>query len=52
MCGIFGIIGDSNTTHLLMQGLKRMEYRGYDSSGLAILNGSMEVYKTVSRIRD
>ena len=30
MCGIFGIIGDSNATKLLMHGLKRMEYRGYD----------------------
>ena len=45
MCGIFGIIGELNTTELLMQGLKRMEYRGYDSSGICLVNGRTLVRK-------
>ena len=40
MCGIFGIIGEPNATTLLMQGLKRMEYRGYDSSGICIVDNN------------
>ncbi|MED5272524.1 MAG: glutamine--fructose-6-phosphate transaminase (isomerizing) [Candidatus Thermoplasmatota archaeon] len=40
MCGIFGMVGDANTTKLLMQGLKRMEYRGYDSSGICIVDNN------------
>ena len=39
MCGIFGVTGDSSTTELLIRGLKRMEYRGYDSSGICLVNG-------------
>ena len=38
MCGIFGVTGDKDTTELLMHGLKRMEYRGYDSSGICLNN--------------
>ncbi len=45
MCGIFGIIGELNTTELLMHGLKRMEYRGYDSSGICLVNGKTLVRK-------
>jgi len=40
MCGIIGIVGTSNVTDRLIDGLKRLEYRGYDSSGVAVLNGS------------
>ena len=39
MCGIVGYIGDRGATQLLLDGLKRLEYRGYDSAGVAILNG-------------
>ncbi|HJM44340.1 MAG TPA: hypothetical protein QF644_00135, partial [Candidatus Poseidoniaceae archaeon] len=45
MCGIFGIIGDKKTSKLLMHGLKRMEYRGYDSSGICIVNGKEFIRK-------
>jgi len=38
MCGIIGIVGTSNVTDRLVDGLKRLEYRGYDSSGVAVLD--------------
>jgi glucosamine--fructose-6-phosphate aminotransferase (isomerizing) len=40
MCGIVGYIGNQNATAILLDGLKRLEYRGYDSAGLAVLNGN------------
>jgi glutamine---fructose-6-phosphate transaminase (isomerizing) len=43
MCGIVGIIGQSEAAPLLLEGLKRLEYRGYDSAGIATLtNGHIE----------
>ena len=45
MCGIFGVTGDSSTTELLIKGLKRMEYRGYDSSGICLVNGKKLIRK-------
>ena len=43
MCGIFGIIGEKEVTPLLLEGLKRLEYRGYDSAGIATLsNGHIQ----------
>jgi glucosamine--fructose-6-phosphate aminotransferase (isomerizing) len=39
MCGIISYIGKSDTTSILLKGLKRLEYRGYDSAGIALLNG-------------
>ena len=40
MCGIVGAIADRNIVPILIEGLRRLEYRGYDSAGVAILNGT------------
>jgi glucosamine--fructose-6-phosphate aminotransferase (isomerizing) len=40
MCGIVGYIGERNATEVILDGLKRLEYRGYDSAGLAVLDGA------------
>lgn len=47
MCGIVGYIGFRDAYPILIQGLKRLEYRGYDSAGVALINneGVMNVYK-------
>jgi glucosamine--fructose-6-phosphate aminotransferase (isomerizing) len=51
MCGIVAYLGDKEAQPLLLEGLRRLEYRGYDSSGLAVLNGKgLEVIKKVGRI--
>ena len=39
MCGIVGYVGRRNCLDILMEGLKRLEYRGYDSAGVALING-------------
>jgi glucosamine--fructose-6-phosphate aminotransferase (isomerizing) len=52
MCGIIGYVGDKECLSILVDGLKRMEYRGYDSAGVALLNGNgLEVVKKVGKIR-
>ncbi|MEO0831456.1 MAG: class II glutamine amidotransferase, partial [Pseudomonadota bacterium] len=44
MCGIVGYIGDQNATEIIVEGLRKLEYRGYDSAGVALLNdGKTEV---------
>ena len=40
MCGIIGYIGHQQASHIIIEGLKRLEYRGYDSAGIAVINGS------------
>jgi len=52
MCGIVGYVGKSSATSVLLDGLRRLEYRGYDSSGLAVMNGirSIEMRKRSGRL--
>ncbi|MDQ3621335.1 MAG: class II glutamine amidotransferase, partial [Verrucomicrobiota bacterium] len=51
MCGIIGYIGKTNCVPILLDGLRRLEYRGYDSAGVAVLNdGHIEVRKRIGRI--
>ncbi|EGF15612.1 glutamine--fructose-6-phosphate transaminase (isomerizing) [Dialister micraerophilus] len=51
MCGILGYVGDGDATKFLIEGLRRLEYRGYDSSGIAIYqNGKFEIAKKKGRL--
>ncbi len=51
MCGIVGYIGENDTKEILLQGLRKLEYRGYDSSGIAVLNeNGVHVFKEKGRI--
>ena len=53
MCGIIGYIGMKGATPLLLEGLKRMEYRGYDSAGVAVMNGKgVETRKAAGKISE
>ena len=53
MCGIVGYIGKQNTSQILLDGLKELEYRGYDSAGIAILeNNQFELFKAVGKIKN
>lgn len=52
MCGIVAYIGDREVYPLLIKGLKRLEYRGYDSAGVAVFNGSLNVYKRKGKVKD
>ena len=46
MCGIFGFIGERAAAPLLVEGLRKLEYRGYDSTGIVVRNGVLPVSYT------
>ncbi len=53
MCGIIGYIGKRQSTPILIEGLKRLEYRGYDSAGIAVFhNGEIEIRRCKGKLRD
>lgn len=53
MCGIVGYIGENDSKEILLKGLERLEYRGYDSAGIAVRNGeAVTVFKEKGRIAD
>ncbi len=52
MCGIVAYIGPREAYPILIKGLKRLEYRGYDSAGIALLDGTLEVYKKAGKVAD
>ena len=54
MCGIVGYIGPQNPVEVLIEGLRRLEYRGYDSAGVAVVNGSgtLELRRAKGKLKD
>lgn len=52
MCGIVAYIGKQEAYPILIKGLQRLEYRGYDSSGIALNNGNLNVYKKKGKVQE
>ncbi len=52
MCGIVAYVGKRQAQDVIIKGLKRLEYRGYDSAGIALLNGGLNVYKKKGKVTD
>jgi glucosamine--fructose-6-phosphate aminotransferase (isomerizing) len=50
MCGIVGYIGHQEAYPILLEGLKRLEYRGYDSAGIALMNGGIHIHKKQGKV--
>ncbi|MGV3541314.1 MAG: glutamine--fructose-6-phosphate aminotransferase, partial [Rufibacter sp.] len=53
MCGIVAYVGQRDACPIILKGLKRLEYRGYDSAGIALLNqGDLKVFKKKGKVAD
>ncbi len=52
MCGIVAYVGHQQAAPIIIKGLKRLEYRGYDSAGISLLNGGLNVYKKKGKVSD
>jgi glutamine---fructose-6-phosphate transaminase (isomerizing) len=52
MCGIIGYIGSNPAREIIINGLKKLEYRGYDSAGIALVNGETRIFKCAGRVKD
>jgi len=52
MCGIVAYIGKQDVHPIIIKGLQRLEYRGYDSAGVALLNGTLNVYKKAGKVSE
>ncbi len=52
MCGIVAYVGERTAFPILIKGLKRLEYRGYDSAGIALLNHQVQLYKCRGKVQD
>ena len=52
MCGIVGYVGEKKASDIIIRGLERLEYRGYDSAGIAMLNGSVEIRKGKGKVEN
>jgi glucosamine--fructose-6-phosphate aminotransferase (isomerizing) len=52
MCGIVGAVAKRNVVPILLEGLRRLEYRGYDSAGIAVLNGALKRLRSTGRVAE
>ena len=50
MCGIVGAVARDNVVPILIEGIRRLEYRGYDSTGLAVINGGLHRLVSTARV--